>query len=96
MTDNVRVHVLISGRVQGVFYRAGAQKKAHELGLTGWTHNTVDGKVEIVCEGEKDVVEEFVAWCKQGTPFAKIEDCTVELQNYTGEFDDFLIREFGF
>ena len=96
MADTIRAHILVAGRVQGVFYRKGAQKKAQELGLTGWAHNTVDGNVEIVCEGEKDIVEEFVAWCKQGTSFAKVKDCTVEFQKHTGEFDDFFIREFGF
>lgn len=91
-----RVHVLVSGRVQGVFFRVGAQQKARELGLTGWAHNTIDGKVEIVCEGDKEHVEQFVAWCKEGTQPAKVERCEITREEYKEEFEDFQIREFGF
>jgi len=93
---NIRVHVFVSGRVQGVFFRVGAQQKARELGLTGWVHNTIDGKVEGVCEGEKGSVEEFVVWCREGTQGAKVENCEVAQEEYKGEFQDFEIREFGF
>jgi acylphosphatase len=91
-----RAHVFVSGRVQGVFFRVGAQQKARELGLTGWVHNTVDGKVEGICEGEKERVEQFVAWCRQGTQGAKVENCEVTHEEYKGEFHGFEIREFGF
>jgi len=91
-----RVHLIISGRVQGVFYRASAQKRARELGVTGWAHNAVDGKVEIVAEGEKEKIEQFIEWCKEGTRIAKVERCEVEYQDYKNEFPDFTIREFGF
>ena len=91
-----RVHVLVSGRVQGVFFRVGAQQKARQLGLTGWAHNTIDGKVEAICEGEKEHVEQFVVWCKEGTTFAKVEHCDVQFEDYKGEFNDFEVREFGF
>lgn len=93
---NIRAHIFISGRVQGVFFRAGAQKKARELGLTGWAHNTLDGKVEIVCEGEREKAEQFAEWCKEGTTFAKVEHCDVQFENYKEKFSDFEIREFGF
>jgi len=91
-----RVHILVSGRVQGVFFRVGAQQKARELELTGWVHNTIDGKVEGVCEGEKEHVEQFVEWCKEGTQPAKVESCEVTQEKYKGEFQEFEIREFGF
>ncbi len=88
--------MFVSGRVQGVFFRAGAKKRADDLGVTGWAHNLVDGKVELVAEGEKEKVEQFVEWCKEGTPMAKVEHCDVQLEKYKSAFDDFTIREFGF
>lgn len=96
MEENVRAHMLVSGRVQGVFFRRRAQEKARELGLTGWAHNLIDGAVELACEGEKQKVEQFVEWCKEGPPLAKVEKCEVAHEPYKGEFSDFEIREFGF
>ncbi len=90
-----RVHLVVSGRVQGVFYRRFAQAEARELGLTGWAQNIGYGRVEIVCEGEKEKVEQFVEWCKQGPPLAKIENVEVEYGEYQGKCNDFEIREFG-
>ena len=86
----------MTGRVQGVFFRAGAQKRARELGLTGWAHNLIDGRVELVAEGEKGAVEQFVQWCYEGTPLAKVEGVDVQEEEYVGEFEDFSIHEFGF
>jgi acylphosphatase len=93
---HVRMHIFVAGRVQGVLYRKGAQKKAQELGVTGWAHNMADGRVELVAEGEKQQVLEFVGWCRQGTRLANVESCDVLLEEYTKEFPDFSIREFGF
>jgi len=94
--EKTRAHIFISGRVQGVFFRAGAQKKAHELGVTGWTDNLADGRVKCVVEGEKEKVEQFAEWCKEGTTFAKVEHCDVQFEDYKGEFSDFEVREVGF
>ena len=96
MGEKVRVHIVVSGRVQGVLYRAGARQKARELGLAGWAHNLIDGRVELVAEGEKEKVEQFAEWCRQGTPLAKVESGEVAREDYRGEFKDFEIREFGF
>ena len=92
----MRAHIIVSGRVQGVLYRKYAQTKARELGITGWAHNLVDGRVEIMCEGEKESIEEFVEWCKKGPPLARVEGMEVEREEYRGEFREFSIREFGF
>ena len=92
----MRLHIVVSGRVQGVLYRAGARQRAHELGITGWAHNLIDGKVEIVCEGEQKNTQEFIEWCKQGPPLAKVENIEVADEEYSGEFKDFDIRDFGF
>mgnify|MGYP001557882781 CR=1 FL=1 len=92
----IRAHLLVSGRVQGVLYRSHAKVKAEELGVTGWAHNLLDGRVEIVCEGDKEHVEEFVSWCKRGPSLAKVEHVGVSFGEYKGEWKDFEIREFGF
>ena len=87
-----RVRVFVSGRVQGVFYRAYTEKKAKELGVKGWVRNLPDGRVEAVFEGEDDAVEALVKWCYKGSPSAKVEKVEVIEEPYTGEFKDFTIR----
>jgi len=69
----MKVRVLISGRVQGVFFRAHAKEKASELGLSGWVRNLDDGRIEAVFKGAKEKVEEMVRWCKKGPATAKVE-----------------------
>jgi len=61
-----RAHVYVHGRVQGVFFRATTRDKAIALGVKGWVKNCLDGSVEAVFEGEKDIVEKIVNWCKKG------------------------------
>lgn len=72
-----RVHVFISGRVQGVFFRAFTKEKADELGLAGWVQNLPDGRVEAIFEGEPGQVERMVAWCRQGPPAGRVEQVEV-------------------
>ena len=69
-----RVHVVISGKVQGVWFRASTKQKADELGVTGWVKNTADGNVEAVFEAEKAVIDEMIAWCWVGPPRANVID----------------------
>jgi acylphosphatase len=69
-----RVHVLISGKVQGVWYRASTKQKADEVGVTGWVRNTDDGNVEAVFEGEKTQIDEMIAWCWIGPQRAQVTD----------------------
>jgi acylphosphatase len=69
-----RVHLWVSGRVQGVFYRASACERARALGLSGWVRNLADGRVEIVAEGEGEAIAAFVAWCGQGPARARVDD----------------------
>ncbi|ARV60095.1 acylphosphatase [Nostocales cyanobacterium HT-58-2] len=80
----VRVHVFISGRVQGVGYRYSTVDTASQLGLTGWVRNLPDGRVEAVFEGSQSVVEEMIRWCYQGPPAAMVKDVLVEYEEPEG------------
>ena len=94
--EKIRAHLVVLGRVQGVLFRQSARVKALGFGLTGWAHNLLDGAVEIVCEGDRERVEEFVAWCKRGPSLAKVDRVDTSFEEYRGEWEDFEIREFGF
>jgi len=87
----VRAHVWISGRVQGVFFRAHTKEVAEKLGLTGWVRNLPDGRVEAVFEGEEEAVKEAIEWCKRGPPLARVEKVEVRYEDPTGKFRDFRI-----
>jgi len=87
-----RVHVLVKGRVQGVFYRQSCKAKARILDIVGFAKNLPDGTVETVFEGEEEKVEEMIAFAKKGTPFAKVEDVTVKEEEFKNEFNSFEIR----
>jgi len=80
-----RAHLHISGRVQGVFFRATTRDTAIELGLTGWVKNLPDGRVEAVFEGDKERIEEAIEWCRKGPSYAQVSDVKVRWENPTGE-----------
>lgn len=86
---NIRVHIFISGKVQGVFFRHNTKIKAEELGVFGWVKNLPDGRVEAVLEGEKEKVEEMVDWCKNGPEFARVTGLEAFEENYKKEFNKF-------
>jgi len=71
-------HFLVSGRVQGVFYRAASESVARRLGLTGWVRNLPDGRVELVACGEKTKLKELEQWLWQGPPRARVEQVAVQ------------------
>lgn len=79
-----RIRAIVSGRVQGVSYRASTASKARQLGLVGWVRNLPDGSVELEAEGSSDQVDALVAWCRQGPPSARVEKVAVEEQSPTG------------
>jgi len=70
--ERARVNIVITGLVQGVFFRASTLEKAQSLSLSGWVKNQPDGSVEIMAEGERYALEELVLWCRQGPPGADI------------------------
>ena len=72
--DEVRVRVVISGQVQGVFFRASTQQEAEKRHLKGWVRNLGSGQVEAIFQGKSPDVEKIVEWCHQGPPAAKVSD----------------------
>jgi acylphosphatase len=85
MNDLIRVHVVISGRVQGVFFRMETKKKADTCDVCGWVRNRPDGSVEAVFEGERERVEEVLDWCRQGPPAARVDAVETSEQPVTGD-----------
>ncbi len=89
---NARMHLVITGRVQGVWYRGSAQSEAQGLGLSGWVRNRADGDVEVVAEGPRAALEALVEWCRNGPPMAHVEDVQVRWEEPLQETQDFHIR----
>ncbi|MGW7362321.1 acylphosphatase [Streptomyces sp. NPDC054841] len=80
----VRKRVIVSGLVQGVFYRDTCMRVALEYGVSGWVRNLADGDVEAVFEGETDAVETLVRWARQGPPTAKVSGVEVREEEPEG------------
>lgn len=91
----VRAHVYISGRVQGVFFRAATRNHAIQHNVTGWVRNLADGRVEAVFEGDKQGVDAIIEFCKRGPPAAHVQKLDVTWEDYTGEFVEFGANYFG-
>jgi acylphosphatase len=85
MTGRTRAHVLVSGRVQGVSYRASTRDAARERGVDGWVRNLADGRVEAVFEGEESAVEEMVEWTHTGSPAADVGSVDAEYGDPEGQ-----------
>lgn len=75
--EDVRFRLRVTGRVQGVFYRASTEEAAGRLGLGGFVRNTPDGAVEIEAQGPRDRVEELIRWCRRGPPGARVQQVEV-------------------
>jgi acylphosphatase len=87
-----RVQFRVTGRVQGVAFRATAQDEAERLEVRGWVRNTTGGQVVGVAEGEATAVDAFVAWCGHGPPGARVELCQTVDEEYVGDLKRFEIR----
>ena len=90
-----RVHVWIEGRVQGVFFRSNTRDAALREGVSGWVKNLRDGRVEAVFEGDAEEVERVLAWCRQGSPFSRVDRVEMQEETYDGRLQDFEIRYGG-
>ncbi|PGF17096.1 acylphosphatase [Natrinema sp. CBA1119] len=91
MTDRTRAHVFVSGKVQGVYYRANTRDTARDEGVDGWVRNLEDGRVEAVFEGPEAAVEAMIEWCHEGSPAADVERVEADYEEPRGE-DGFEIR----
>lgn len=87
-----RAHVYVTGRVQGVFFRAETVEVANRLGIVGWVRNLADGRVEALFEGEKEDVEKAVDFCRRGPPGAHVHSLDVTWEDCKAEFQEFRIR----
>ncbi|MDD3013924.1 MAG: acylphosphatase [Candidatus Gastranaerophilales bacterium] len=90
--NKIRVHVYISGRVQGVGYRYSTVHQAQSLELTGWVKNTYDRKVEAIFEGDENAVEQMLKWCQNGPSMAFVTNIEIHKSSYTGKFNSFVIK----
>ena len=87
-----RVHVTVTGTVQGVAFRAMTRREAIRNRVSGWVRNLPDGRVEAVFEGADDAVDRVVSWCRQGPRMAAVEFIETAEEPWTGEFREFEIR----
>jgi len=87
-----RVHILISGMVQGVFFRYSTRDRAQELKINGWVRNLPDGKVEAVFEGEKENIQQMIDWCHHGPDGAAVSNVDVAREGPSGEYSGFEIK----
>ena len=78
MTEKICKHFLVTGKVQGVWFRAGTQKEAVKLGVNGWVRNLADGRVEVVACGDAGQVEKLEQWLLRGPERAEVDDLQAE------------------
>ena len=93
---NVRAHIWVKGRVQGVGFRAHVEYAARQIGgLTGWARNVGYNTVEAIAEGERGKVELFIEQMKQGPRMSRVDESRVEWEDVTGEFREFGVKRSG-
>lgn len=86
-----RVHVIVEGKVQGVFFRDFTRRQAYRFRVKGWVRNLMDGRVEIMAEGEEEDLKSFLEEVKKGPPLAIVEKIDIDWMEFKGEFQDFRI-----
>ena len=94
MTQKVRAHIFVTGKVQGVYYRQNTMETAKQHGVSGWVRNLPDGRVEAVFEGDEAGVSKVIEWCRQGPPKAEVQQVETHYESYVGEFSDFVISSY--
>lgn len=90
MGEKAGIHCIVSGRVQGVWFRASTREQAQQLGLTGWVRNLPGGQVEVLACGSKESLEQLHQWLHQGPRMAKVEEVSYEEVAWR-EFSDFTV-----
>jgi acylphosphatase len=89
--DKIRVHLIIEGRVQGVWFRDSTRREATALGVYGWVKNRRDGTVEVLAEGPEDRVRKLVSWCHDGPPGARVSRVNESYEEWQGRSKSFEI-----
>ena len=92
MEKKVKAHVIIAGKVQGVFFRMETKHAADRYGVYGWVRNKRDGTVEALFEGDEERVGSMIEWCREGPPFANVKQVDVKWGKYQDEFQEFRIK----
>jgi acylphosphatase len=87
-----RVHLIIRGKVQGVFFRESTKTRARELGVHGWVRNLPDGTVEALAQGEDALITELLAWCQRGPPAARVTDVSVQDKPVGSDLGPFVVE----
>ena len=87
-----QLHVIISGRVQGVWFRVNTKRKATELGITGWVQNTSDGNVEAIFEGNTEQLNTMISWCHKGPELSQVTNVAITHKKFQGQFTTFTIK----
>ncbi len=90
--NEIRAHIFVSGRVQGVGFRLEMRWRTRKLGLYGFVQNLSDGRVEAVLEGEKGKVEKLIEWAERGPFLAKVDNIEIKEEDYKGEFGSFEVK----
>ncbi len=90
--EEVRAHLYIRGRVQGVSFRYYTRQQAFAKGVNGWVRNLLDGRVEAVVQGDEAIVKEVIAWCKHGPSSARVDDVWMEWETPEEDCVSFEIR----
>jgi len=87
-----RIHIFVTGRVQGVFFRQSTRVMAIRNNVNGWVRNIDDGRVEIVAEGETQNIDNLVTWCKTGPANSRVDEFELSEEDSTSEFENFEVR----
>lgn len=87
-----RIHAIIKGRVQGVFFRSTTKRQADSLKLKGFVKNLENGDVEVVAEGERKNLETLLDWCRKGPAMSNVEKINADWEKASGEFSSFEVK----
>ena len=90
--EPARLHIIVTGRVQGVFFRRATADEASQLSISGWARNRHDGSVEILAEGKRHNLEILLAWAHRGPPHARVDAVEAQWEQYCAEFAQFRVR----
>lgn len=85
------LHIIVKGKVQGVFFRASAQEAAEDCGVKGWARNTEEGDVELMATGTEEALKKFVDWCRKGPRRAVVDDVFIESKEEEERFSSFKV-----